>query len=147
VPNLGGPLAVVAVTRETPWRQVLLLNEYVRLEDTMAKLRPGASAQLRLRCERSIVLATTGAAALVGDGTSSVEVDLAFGLRRADAELAGLAARLLDAVLRGPITDRERPLSQLLSMRGAARPQIEALTKYGDRVVADRARQVALQSG
>jgi len=83
----------------------------------------------------------------VAHGTSSVEVDLAFGLRRADAELAGLAARLLDAVLRGPITDRERPLSQLLSMRGAARPQIEALTKHGDRVVADRARQVALQTG
>jgi hypothetical protein len=140
VSDLGGPLGVVAVTRQAPWRQPLVLNDFLRLEDTAAKIAQGGSARLRLRCQRPIVLAATSAAALVGDGAKSIEVSLAFDLRRADKELADLAARLLDAVLHGPVSEREHPLALLLSMRGSALPQIKALTRHSDQAVAERAR-------
>ncbi len=66
---------------------------------------------------------------------------LAIDLRRDDEQLSELAAELLETVTHGPIAERERPLALLLSMRRAARAEIEALTRHADQAVADRARR------
>lgn len=147
VPDLGGPLGVVPVTSDSPWRQPLLLNDFVRLEDTVAKLVPAGSSRLRVSCQRSLALAASAAAVLRPKGATSIKIALAVDIRRADAELAELAAGLLEAVLHGPAAGRERPLAQLLSMRGAARRQIETLASHGDHAVADRARRALAASG
>jgi hypothetical protein len=71
-----------------------------------------------------------------------VGVDLTFNLRRDDAALAALVARLFDEVMQRPPALRERPLALLLSMRSAAHTQIDALTRHPDPSVAGRAHQV-----
>ena len=141
VPDVGGPLGVVQVTAESPFSQRLVLNEFVRLEDTIALMAPGGSARMRVHCHRPIVLAAASNAALALRDASNVEVTLAFMLRRDDAELAALADELKDAVLHGPAAERERPFGLLLSMRTPARAQIETLTRQTDQAVADRARR------
>lgn len=141
VPDMGGPEGLVPVATGSPWRQPLVLNQFIRLEQTPERLAEGATGQLNLTCRRPLVLASTDAAALSRDGARDLAVDLAVELRRDDAALAALAARLLDEVMQGPLASRERPLVLLLSMRTAAQAQIDALAHHPDASVADRARQ------
>jgi hypothetical protein len=141
VPDMGGPLGLVDVSADQPWRQPLVLNDFVRLEDAIALVEPGEMGRLRLACRRPVVLAAEAARALAADGAELVEVDLAFDVCRDDAALAALVADLLDRVMNGPAAERERPLALLLSLRTTARAQIEALAKHPDETVADRARR------
>ena len=139
---MGGPAAVVQVSVGSPWRQPLVLNQFIRLEDTARQLVQGATGRIDLACRRSLALAFTDTAALSDDGAQVLAVDLAFDLRRDDAALAELVTRLLDEVTQGPPALRERPLALLLSMRSAAHTQIDALTRHPDPSVAGRAHQV-----
>ncbi len=141
-PYMGGPLGVVQVSTDRPWHQPLVLNQFIRLEDTPGRLVQGAAGRLDLACRRPLSLAATDAAALAQDGAQVVAVDLALDLRRDDTALAALVARLFDEVMHGPLALRERPLALLLSMRTAAHAQIDALTRHPDPSVANRARQV-----
>ena len=52
------------VSTDSPWRQPLLLNQFIRLEDTPGRLAPGSADRLDLACERPLPLTTTDAAAL-----------------------------------------------------------------------------------
>lgn len=142
-PDMGGPVGVVQVRPGEPWRQPLILNQFIRLEDTRARLEQGATGQLALACKRPLALAADEAHALSQDkGGPVVAVDLAFDLRRDDAALEALAARFLDEVMHGPPASRDRPLSLLLSMRSGARAEIGELTGHTDPNVSNRARQV-----
>lgn len=142
-PYMGGPIGVVQVSPGEPWRQPLILNQFIRLEDTPARLEQGAAGQLALACRRPLALAADEAHALSQDeGGPVVAVNLSFDLRRDDAALEALAARFLDEVMHGPPASRERPLSLLLSMRSGARAQIGELTGHPDPNVSNRARQV-----
>jgi hypothetical protein len=141
MPYMGGPVGVVTMSTTSPWRQPLLLNQFIRLEETPGRIVQGTSGRMELACRRPLALATTEAAALAQDGALVVAVNLAFDLRRDDAALRALAARLLAEVMQGPLATREQPLARLLAMRSPARDQIDALTRYPDPSVADRARQ------
>jgi len=140
-PYMGGPVGIVQVSTGRPWHQPLVLNQFVRLEHTPERLAQGTTGRLDLACQRPLALAATDAAALSNDAASVVAVNLAFDLRRDDAALATLAARLFDEVMQGPLALRERPLALLLSMRSAAHAQIDALTRHPDLSVANRAQQ------
>lgn len=138
---MGGPASVVQVSTNSPWHQPLLLNQFIRLEDTPGRLVQGSTGRISLACARPLPLATTDAAALLHDGAPVVAVDLAFDLRRDDAALAALVAGLYDEVMQGPLASRERPLALLLSMRSAAHTEIEGLTRHPESSVAARAHQ------
>jgi hypothetical protein len=140
-PYMGGPAGVVQVSTDSPWRQPLVLNQFIRLEGTPGHLGEGATGRIDLACRRPLALAATEAAALSQDGAQVLAVDLAFDLRRDDAALASLVAHLFDEVMQGPLALREQPLALLLSMRTAAHAQIDALTRHPDPSVAGRARQ------
>jgi hypothetical protein len=141
-PDMGGPVGVVQVSPDRPWRQPLILNQFIRLEETRARLGQGAEGLLDLACRRPLALAADEAHALSqSEGGPAVAVDLSFYLRRDDAALEALAARLRDEVMHGPLAERERPLALLLSMRSRARAQIGELTGHPDPNVSNRARQ------
>jgi hypothetical protein len=141
-PYVGGPAGVVQVSTNNPWHQPLLLNQYVRLEDTARRLEQGSTGRIALACSRPLPLAATDTAALSHDRAPVVALELAFDLRRDDAAQAALVARLFDDVMQGPQSLRERPLALLLSMRSAASTEIDALTHHSDSSVAGRAHQV-----
>lgn len=141
LPDAGGPIGIVEISAASPWRQRLVLNQFVRFEDTPQHLQPGAAGRLGLSCRRPIVLAATDAAALTDDASLALAIDLALDLRRDDQALVALAADLSDAITRGAPTEREPALDRLLAMRSAARAQIDALTRNADPSVAARALQ------
>jgi len=140
-PYMGGPQGDAQVSPDSPWHQPLLLNQFVRLEHTQERLARGGPGRLDLACRRPLALGAVNSAFLSEDGAEVLAVDLAFDLRRDDPALAALVARLFDEIMQGPPSVRERPLAQLISMRSAARAQIEALTRHPDPSVAERARQ------
>lgn len=143
MPNMGGPEGVVQVSTDSPWHQPLVLNQFIRLEETPGHLVEGVTGRIDLACRRPLTLAATQASALSQDGAQNLAINLAFDLRRDDAALAALVAHLFDEVMQGPLALRERPLALLLSMRTVAHAQIDALIRHPDPLVANRARQAA----
>ncbi len=132
MPYLGGPAGIVEVSIDKPWRQPLLLNEFLRLERTVEQLKPGAVGRLDLTCHRPIDL-------LSGGEESILTINLAFLLRRDDAALAALVSDLYHKIMQGPPSLRERSITLLLSLRSAAHDQIEALSRHADAAIAERA--------
>jgi hypothetical protein len=149
LPNFGGPAGVVAITAGQPWRQLLLLNNFVRLEMTLDLLAPGAEGQLIVHCQRALPLARSEDAALmVTDAAPTVTTQLSLTLRRDDAELVALVEELLAAVQDGPAAQRERPLARLLSLRTPlAVTRWRTLRDHPDPLVAERVRQTLSTSG
>lgn len=141
LPDAGGPMGIVEISGANPWRQRLVLNQFVSLEDTPRRLQPDATGRLDLWCRRPLVLATTEATAVPSDASPALLAHLALDLRRDDEALAALAAKLGDAITRGALVARESSLERLLAMRSAARAQIDALTRHPDPSVATRALQ------
>ena len=141
-PYMGGPVGFVQVSTNSPWHQPLVLNNFIRLEDTPWRLSQGSTGRIALACRRPLPLAATDAAALSPDRAPAVAVNLAFDLRRDDAALAALIARHFDEITQGPLALRERSLARLLSLRSIARKQIKALIRHTDPSVASRAHQV-----
>lgn len=139
-PDLGGPITTVTVSRESPWRQALVLNQFLELESTRKALADGERGLLQLGCRRPLTLAIDAATAMTRREPPEAAVDLAIALRRDDAALDRLVADLFDQVMHGPLAAREHPLSLLLALRAVARNQIEVLTRHSDPNVAARAR-------
>ena len=146
IPCAGGPATVVAVEPSKTYRQTFLINQFVRLEDSVDRLEPGEAGQLVLSCRRPLPLAADRESALVRSGAPPVvEVQLALELRRDDAQLAALVDQLVDDVRHGPRDQRERPLTLLLALRAPlAVSRWRALLDHADPVVVARVRQ-ALQ--
>lgn len=140
VPDLGGPATAIAVDPGHSWRQPLLLNEFVRLEDAPARLAPGATGRLDIVCSRTFPLATDPTSALLVREGPRVDVPLSLPLRRDDEALAALATHLAEQVREVPPAERESALVRLLALRSAARPQIESLVDHPCPSVAARVR-------
>jgi hypothetical protein len=141
VPYKGGPVGVVQVATDIPWHQLIVLNQFICLEDTLRHLVQGGSGRIDLVCHRQLSLAATDAAALSHNEALDVAVNLSFDIHRDDEALEELAASLFNEVMTGPLALRERPLTLLLSMRKAAHAKIDALTRHPDESVARRALQ------
>ncbi|MGO1001006.1 hypothetical protein [Lysobacter sp. CA196] len=148
VPDLGGPIGLVVVAADTPWRQTLLLNQFVALENSRRSIAEGEHDLLTLTCRRALKLATNEDGALDLANATPLELTLSFALERDDATVAAIAATLAQEIFDGPIERREPALSELFAMRDAARTQIRALTQHPQAAVAERAKQVldALES-
>jgi hypothetical protein len=146
IPYRGGPATVVTVEPTKLYRQTLLVNQFVCLENSLDLLEPGASGQLVVDCRRPLPLTADHQAALTSAGDAPlVAVRLEFGLRRDDAQLSALVDQLVDEVRHGPREQRERPLALLLTLRApVAVGRWRALLDHADPVVVARVRQ-ALQ--
>ena len=142
----GGPATVVTVEPTKVYRQTLVVNQFVRLENSLDLLEPGASGQLVVACRRPLPLTADHQASLTPAGDAPlVEVRLEFELRRDDAQLSALVDKLVDEVRHGPREYRERPLALLLTLRApVAIVRWRALMDHADPVVGQRVRQ-ALQ--
>lgn len=148
VPDVGGPIGLVVVAADTPWRQSLLLNQFVALENSRRSIANGEHDLLTLTCRRALKLATSEDGALDLTHATPLELTLSFFLERDDAAVAATAATLAQEVFDGPIERREPALAELFAMRDAARVQIRALTQHPQAAVVERARQAldALES-
>jgi hypothetical protein len=145
-PYMGGPAGVIEISAGHPWHQSLLLNEFVRLEQTIVRLEPGGSDHLVVACHRPLLLAADKNAALQNVGAvHSVESNLALDIRRDDVEFAALVRELIVRVRQGPREQRERPLAFLLATRAPMAVELwQTLLDHPDPIVSERVRN-ALQ--
>ncbi len=147
--DIGGPGGIIEIAVGRPLVQPLVLNEFVRLEDTLDLLQPGASGQLVVNCRRPLPLVTNREAVFAQPGDAPlVAVQLAIELRRDDAQLDALVEQLMADVRYGPPEQRERPLRLLLSLRApAAIDRWRTLVDHLDPLVFERVRQSLWSSG
>ncbi len=145
VPDLGGPAGVVEIAPGRPWRQPILLNEFVRLETVWNRLRPGESDRLTVVCRRALSLGLDRSSALHSSTElPSVETLLEFELRRDEARLIALVDQLMAEVISGKPEQRERPLRSLLSLRvPLAVDRWRQLVNHPDPLVAQRVAQAS----
>ncbi len=107
-PELGGPSTAVELG-PTPFRQTLLLNEFVTLEQTA-----GRGGELRVRCLRRPTLGSSAEEAMVAPG-EPVSVELVMELEHDQTALEALVDSLVASVwAEGAGAD----LPRLLSLRG-----------------------------
>ena len=140
--SLGGPGSVVPVQPGSPWRQWLIVNQFLRLERAMEVVAAGAVGRLRLRGGRPLPMTTDTAEAFRRGGVPEIDVTETILLRRDDARLASFIDQLIDEVRHGPPERREWPLVLLLSLRApAAVERWRALVDHADPVVGERVRQ------
>jgi hypothetical protein len=100
-PQLGGPSGAVEVAPDSAYRQVVLVNEFVRLEDTLDLVPPGEAQELTLECSRVLSPASSRKQALSGADAPDVQVRVAVPLRRDDAALEAEIASLAEIVRGG----------------------------------------------
>lgn len=144
LPDMGGPISVIAISAGAGWRQPLLLNQFVALEQTYQQLADGEQGHILLSCQRRVKFADNESQALREDDGQLVNVALVFNVTRNDAALSALATGWLSDVVDGPLDLREPALAKLFAMRSAARTQIGALTGHPDHSVASRAEQTLI---
>jgi hypothetical protein len=140
VPDMGGPAGVVEVGASRPWRQPLILNQFIRLEAVTGLLPPGASGRLKVECRRPVRLAAGRDEALASTAKATlVEVTLGLKLVRDDARLAVLVKQLIAQVRDGPRDRRESALALLVTLRAPmAVEQWRVLENHPDPLVARR---------
>lgn len=146
VSDQGGPAGVVEIAANRPWRQPMVLNEFVRLETVLNQLEPGDSGPLKISCQRPLPLALSEEDAL---GPSApvrlIKVGLDLTLSRDDARLVAFVDRLIEDVVAGPRDRRERPLRHLLALRApVAKARWKILAGHPDPAVAERVQQALL---
>ena len=141
LPDMGGITSVAEIIAGDRWRERIILNEFVRLEETVKLLEPDTSGELVVTCRRRISVAIEQNAALaLPDIGPTVEATLVVDLRRDDAALVALVEKMLRELLESPAEERERPLRLLLGLRApAAVERWSTLVNHGDRYIADRA--------
>jgi hypothetical protein len=139
---LGGPMGLVTVAPGDTYRQSILLNQFLRLEDVIARLPPRAHGELELTCERRLPCGADESAALDVSTAPLVKVGIACTLRRDDAALLRTLDELAATILHGPIEQREPALAALFASRALAREQLLRLAAHPDRDYAGRARRV-----
>ena len=142
IPSVGGPVGVVPVTDETPWRQPLVLNQFLALDTCQQRLADGESARLNVTCRRALTLGADQTAVLTGKDWQNTSIDLALTICRDDAALAKLIDVLMDEVTSGTAATRLHPFELLLSLRSVAREQLTELAEFSDSSIANRAKQV-----
>ncbi|MEA2943322.1 MAG: hypothetical protein QOD09_3851 [Bradyrhizobium sp.] len=149
VPDMGGPAGVVEIAAGRPWRQPLILNQFIGLEAVLDMLEPGGSGPLTAACRRPLPLAIDEAGALApAPGAPIVEVQLTLKLRRDDAALGILIDQLVAQIRDGAPEQRPKRLDLLLALRApAAVNRWRALVNHPDPAVAQRVRQSLSKHG
>jgi hypothetical protein len=138
----GGPVGLVTVVPGDTYEEPVLLNQFVRLEDAVARLGAGGHGELQLICERRLPCGTSEAAALDIQTAPVVEVRLTATLRRDDSALLRTLDDLAATALHGPVEQREPALAALFASRALAREQLLRVAAHADARIAERARGV-----
>ncbi len=134
----GGPAGVARIETGASYSQALLVNEFVRLEKVSAVMQPGEVGTLHIHCRRPLPLANSEQQAFqLGNNVPGVDVTLAVRVRRDDAALDALIARLAEAVRADwsatPEPRRIQGISQLAALRTpVALPYLQALVNHPD---------------
>jgi len=144
---LGGPVGLVSVAPRDTYRQAVLLNQFLRLEDVIARLPPGGHEELTLTCERLLPCGASEDAAFDLAAAPKIKAGLACTLRRDDAALLQTLDELTTTILSGAIERREPALAELFASRATAREQLQRIAAHPDRQVAERARRVLATPG
>jgi hypothetical protein len=149
LPDLGGPAGVLEVATGAPYRQTLLLNDFVALESTRDDLAPGETGRVVVNCVRAVPLASDEGSLFAPEVESQLaEVVLSVDLRRDDAALVELVDDHLARVIDGPVEHRERSLGFLLALRSpVAVERWQVLVDHPDHAVAERARWAMSHTG
>jgi len=139
IPERGGPATVIQVKTGAPNRYAILVNEFVRLEKVSAALKPGEVRELRIRCQRPLPLALSNEQAFqFSRDTSRVDVTLVIHVRRDDAALETLIARLAAEVRGDQIgaVEREQAIKTLVALRHpVALPYLQMFRDHPDPAV------------
>lgn len=141
VPELGGPATSIRIEPNTRYQQVLLVNEFVRLERLDAALVHDGTGILHMTCRRPLPLATTPERSFKIDRRSPiVEAKLSVKVQRDDAALKLLIGRLADQVSidRGVSSsgEREASIAKLVALRSPmAISDLQKLSDHPDPVV------------
>jgi hypothetical protein len=144
---LGGPVSLVSVAPCDTYRQTILLNEFLRIEDVIARLPPGGHDELMLTCERLLPCGASEAAAFDLAAAPKVKAEIACTLRRDDSALLQTLDELATTILAGAIERREPALAELFASRAPAREQLLRIAAHPDRNLAERARRVLATLG
>jgi hypothetical protein len=149
LPDLGGPAGVLEVATGAPYRQTLLLNDFVTLESTRDDLAPGETGRVVVTCVRAVPLAPDEESLFAPEVESPLaEVVLSVDLRRDDPDLVELVDDHLAQVVDGPVEHRERSLGILLALRSpVAVERWRVLADHPDEAVSERARWSLLHAG
>lgn len=139
IPNTGGPEAAFVVSAKTPWRQVIILNDYLRLEDTLEMIEPGESGIMDINCDFSL-RSTQMLESDNYDDEQVVKLSLRFNMQRDDEQLERLTKKLYSNCLLTPVDIHS--LDELLSLRSLAMPYVRWLIGHPNADVAARALQV-----
>lgn len=138
IPELGGPASVIRVEAGASYSQALLVNEFIRLEKVNTVMQPGEVRTLYVHCPRPLPLARTQQQAFqTVNNVPRVDVTLTVRVRRDDAALDALVARLAEAVRADwnvPVApSRTQAISQLVALRTpVALPYLKALANHPD---------------
>jgi hypothetical protein len=143
----GGPMGLVTVAPGDAYEEPILLNQFVRFEDAVARLAAGGQGELELICERRLPCGTSEAAALDIEAAPVVTVRLSGTLVRDDSALTRTLDDLTATILHGPIQEREPALAAVFASRGLAREQLLRLAAHADAGIAERARGVLARLG
>jgi len=139
--DLGGLGTAAKIETGAPYRRMLLVNEFVRLEKLVAALTSGEVVMLRLRCQSPLQLAGSIEQVFKSRAEGRVaDVALTIHVRRDDAALEALIARLaaeIDANRTGAVSaERELAIAELGALRHpAAVPYLQNLSNHPDPVV------------
>jgi hypothetical protein len=118
------------------------VNQFLRLEQALEMIESGASGNLELRGGRPLPLTMKVAEAYRKTGVPQVDVTESIVLRRDDDRLIAEVDRMIDEVRYGPVEQRERPLSLLLTLRAPIAVQRwQGLVGHRDPRVSERVRQ------
>jgi hypothetical protein len=135
-PNLGGPVGVVRVEKNTIYRIRLLLNQFVRLEQLRATFSPGQRGLLNVTCRRILPLADRESEALTMESNvSTVEGTLQIRVHRDDAALERLITGFANDVYTATVANgaRESALIKLIALRSeSARTHLQSLAHDPD---------------
>ncbi len=114
---LGGPVTVTELSRDRPFRQVLLVNQFLTLERLRPALTPGASGTLRIRCRRRLRLGLDRRRPLEAPLVVSADLEIRIPIVRNDSALEEEILKLVANVRGGDLSVRERALAILVSLR------------------------------
>jgi hypothetical protein len=136
VPFMGGPECNAIVSAENPWRQLILLNEYVSLENLLHLMLNGTTGVMNLSCNYSLKYASTANDNLY-QNEKVIQLKLSLKIHRDDEQLKKLSKKLYNDCLQKPLNTHS--LSLLLSLRSAATDLIKKLIKHPNTEVANQA--------
>jgi hypothetical protein len=144
----GGPATMLAFSVQAPFRQTLIVNEFLRLERIRHAMKMDERREIALRCQRALAVATTPDVSRLA--TAQLALWIGVCIRRDDLALVALADDLQRTVgddsseLDSP--SRRRAIDRLATLDPEiARPRLAALAGHPDPWITARIAHAAVR--